>query len=62
MAGGFRLVKEGSASEVNGSKNYRDLVYVDRIEFLDSRGNGIGESMPHESAEEHNTSTEDVPF
>ena len=45
-----------------GSKNYRDLVYVDRIEFLDSRSNGNGESMPDESAEEHNTSFEDVPF
>ena len=45
-----------------GSKNYRDLVYVDRIEFLDSRSKGNGESMPDESAEEHNTSSEDVPF
>ena len=44
-----------------GSKNYRDLVYVDRIEFLDSRSNGSGESMPDEPAE-HNTSSEDVPF
>jgi len=62
MAGGFRLVKEGSASEVNGSKNYRDLVYVDRIEILDSRINGDGESMPDESAREHNASSEDTPF
>jgi single-strand DNA-binding protein len=45
-----------------GSKNYRDLVYVDRIEFLDSRINGDGESTTDESAEEHNTSSEDVPF
>jgi single-strand DNA-binding protein len=45
-----------------GSKNYRDLVYVDRIEFLDSRINGNGESMPDESAEEQNRSSEDVPF
>ena len=44
-----------------GSKNYRDLVYADSLEFLDSRSNGTGESMPHESAE-HNTSSEDVPF
>src|SRR5437868_13987862 len=27
-----------------GGKNYRDLVYVDRIEFLDSRANGNGSS------------------
>ena len=45
-----------------GSKNYRDLVYVDRIEFLDSRINGDGESMPDESAREHNASSEDAPF
>ena len=45
-----------------GSKNYKDLVYVDRIEFLDSRSHSNGESMPDESAEEDNTSSEDVPF
>lgn len=26
-----------------GAKHYRDLVYADRIEFLDSRGNGNGD-------------------
>ena len=31
-----------------GRKNYRDLAYVDRIEFLDSRSTGYGESMPGE--------------
>ena len=45
-----------------GSKNYKDLVYVDRIEFLDSRSNGNGESMPDEAAEEHDTSSEDIFF
>ena len=45
-----------------GSKNYKDLVYVDRIEFLDCRSNGNGASMPDESAEEHDTSSEDVHF
>jgi len=45
-----------------GSKNYRDLVYVDRIEFLNSRSNGNGESMLDESGGEHNASSEDVPF
>ena len=44
------------------SKNYRGLVYVDKIEFLDSRSNGNGESMPDESPEEHNTSSADGPF
>ena len=53
---------ESWGDKKTGSKNYRDLVYVDRIEFLDSRSNGNGESMPDESAEEHNTSSEDVPF
>ena len=43
-----------------GRKNYRDLIYVDTIEFLDYRSNGTEESMPDESAE-HNTSSEDVP-
>jgi single-strand DNA-binding protein len=45
-----------------GSKNYKDLVYVDRMEFLDARSNGNPESMPDESSEEHNTPSEDVPF
>ena len=32
-----------------GAKHYRDLVYVDRIEFLDSRGSGNGHRDPAES-------------
>ena len=65
---GSRIYQEGRKrteswdDKKTGSKNYRDLVYVDRIEFLDSRRNGNGESMLDESAEEHNTTSEDVPF
>ena len=32
-----------------GAKHYRDLVYVDRIEFLDSRSGGNGHREPAES-------------
>ena len=53
---------ESWGDKKTGTKNYRDLVFADRIEFLDSRSNGIGESMPDESAEEHNTSSDDVPL
>ena len=35
-----------------GAKHYRDLVYVDRIEFLDSKGNGNGDRDPAESVSE----------
>ena len=45
-----------------GAKNYRDLVYVDRLEFLDSRKNGNGNYQPDETAEEETAPSEDVPF
>jgi single-strand DNA-binding protein len=46
-----------------GGKRYRDLVYVDRIEFLDSRGGGNGHQDPAESASDETTVTDqDVPF
>jgi len=45
-----------------GGKNYRDLVYVDRIEFLDTRSNGNGSYRPDESGDEQSTFSEDVPF
>ena len=57
-----RKRSESWGDKKTGTKNYRDLVFADRIEFLDSRSNGIGESMPDESAEEHNTSSDDVPL
>jgi len=48
-----------------GAKHYRDLVYVDRIEFLDSKGNGngYGHANPAESVSEEPAATDqDVPF
>jgi single-strand DNA-binding protein len=46
-----------------GGKHYRDLVYVDKFEFLDSRGTGNGnhenvDSGDHEPA----ISDQDIPF
>ena len=38
-----------------GAKHYRDLVYVDRIEFLDSRGSGNGHAEPASSADDETT-------
>ena len=46
-----------------GAKHYRDLVYVDRIEFLDSRGDGNGHRDPVESTSDEITSTDqEMPF
>src|SRR6266498_5622692 len=46
-----------------GGKNYRDLIYLDRIEFLDSRANGNGSSRPHPTSDEQSTVPEDeIPF
>ena len=46
-----------------GAKHYRDLVYVDRIEFLDSRGSGNGHRDPAESASDETTATDQaMPF
>ncbi len=46
-----------------GAKNYRDLVYVDRIEFLDSRANGNGSSRAHPTSDEQSTvPEEEIPF
>ena len=46
-----------------GAKHYKDLVYVDRIEFLDSKGGGNGNGETAESASDETTVTdEDVPF
>lgn len=43
----------------SGAKNYRDLVYADRIEFLDSRGNGNGN---RQAAEEDRAPEDEIPF
>ena len=45
-----------------GGKNYRDLVYIDRMEFLDSRSNGNGTYRPDESNEESTVPDEEIPF
>jgi single-strand DNA-binding protein len=46
-----------------GAKHYRDLVYVDRIEFLDSKGSGNGHREPAESAYDETTVTDqETPF
>src|SRR6266700_4409240 len=38
-----------------GGKNYRDLVYVDRLEFLDSRARVNGNHRPEETNDEQST-------
>jgi single-strand DNA-binding protein len=46
-----------------GAKHYRDLVYIDRIEFLDSKSGGNGYREPAESSQNETTVTDqDVPF
>jgi single-strand DNA-binding protein len=46
-----------------GDKHYRDLVYVDRIEFLDSKGSGNGHREPAESGYDETTATDqETPF
>ena len=47
-----------------GAKRYRDLVYADKVEFLDSKGNGngAGKGQPAEAASDETATTEDVPF
>jgi single-strand DNA-binding protein len=46
-----------------GAKRYRDLVYADRIEFLDSKGSRNGQRDPAESAFGETTATDqEIPF
>ena len=46
-----------------GAKQYRDLVYVDRIEFLDLKGGGNGHREPAENCFDETTATDqEVPF
>ena len=47
-----------------GAKHFKDLVYVDRIEFLDSKGNGseTGNWQHAEAAYDDTAVTDDVPF
>jgi single-strand DNA-binding protein len=47
-----------------GGKHFRDLVYVDKLEFLDSKsnGNGGGQQQAPEMAEEPPTGESEIPF
>ncbi len=45
-----------------GGKNYRDIVYIDRIEILDSRSNGNGTYRPDQSNEGSTVPDEEIPF
>jgi len=46
-----------------GAKHYRDLIYVDRVEFLDSRGSWNGHAEPASSADDETTMTnQEMPF
>ena len=49
-----------------GGKHYLDRVYADRLEFLDSRGNGNGRGNGHnvaaEAVEETTITDSDIPF
>ncbi len=46
-----------------GAKHYRDLVYVGRIEFLDSKGSGNGHRDPAGSTDYETTLTDqETPF
>ena len=46
-----------------GAKHYRDLVYIDRIEFLDPKGGGNGYREPAESDQDETTvADQEVPF
>lgn len=46
-----------------GGKHYRDLVYVDKFEFLDSRGNGNRLcDMADNAGDEPGIADQDIPF
>jgi single-strand DNA-binding protein len=45
-----------------GGKRYRDIVYADRIEFLDSKGNGHGYQGPARTDQDANVADEEIPF
>jgi single-strand DNA-binding protein len=54
---------ESRDDKQTGAKHYRDLVYVDRIEFLDSRSGGNGHREAAESAYDETTVTDqEAPF
>ena len=47
-----------------GGKHFRDLVYVDKLEFLDSKRNGSGDVQPpvEGASEENSINDSDIPF
>ena len=45
-----------------GAKHYRDLVYIDRIEFLDSKDNGNGYQGPSRTDQDAKVAEEEIPF
>jgi single-strand DNA-binding protein len=46
-----------------GGKRYRDLVYADRVEFLDVKGSGNGHRKPSTTAYDETTMTDQAaPF
>ena len=45
-----------------GGKHYRDLIYVDRIEFLDSKGENGTNKAAEGASDETTVTDEDVPF
>jgi single-strand DNA-binding protein len=45
-----------------GGKHFRDLVYADRIEFLDAKGNGNGHQPAEAAFDETTVNDSDVPF
>ena len=61
LSGGCKRT-ESRGDKKTGGKNYRDLVYVDRIEFLNSRSNGNGTYRPDESNEGSTVPDEEIPF
>jgi len=57
------LTAPWSLAWATGAKHYRDLVYIDRIEFFDSKGSGNCYREPAENAEDETTVTDqDAPF
>jgi single-strand DNA-binding protein len=66
---GARVYLEGRKRTVSwddkqtGAKHYRDLVYVDKIEFLDRKGSGNSHREPPATAYDESILTDqDVPF
>jgi single-strand DNA-binding protein len=57
-----RKLTESWDDKQTGGKHYRDLIYADRIEFLDSKGNGNGYQGPARAAQDANVTDEEISF